>query len=141
MLVREVKSDLVGRIGAGVVVERPAATLAMNEMTVIVLVVRPQSRDPACLAMLAPEQGLNPIVGIERRDDSISDGAVALGVTRLACKLDPDLPKLRWKGGIQDRFGIGILHIGIALSVYDPEASVPLRIISVRRRLLPQSSG
>ena len=35
-LVREVKSDLVGSIGAGVVMERPAATLAMNETTVIV---------------------------------------------------------------------------------------------------------
>jgi hypothetical protein len=40
-LVGEVKSSLVGSIGAGVVMESPAATLAMNEMTVIVLLVRP----------------------------------------------------------------------------------------------------
>ena len=75
--------------------ERPGAALAVNEMTVIVLLVGPQPRDPACLAMLSPEYGIDPVVGIERRDDDIGDGAVAFGVARLARKLDPDLPELR----------------------------------------------
>ena len=34
--IREVKPDLVRPIGAGIVVERPAATLTVNEMTVVV---------------------------------------------------------------------------------------------------------
>lgn len=50
--IREVKPDLVRLIGAGIVVERPAAPLTVYEMTVVVLLVRPQSRDPARLAML-----------------------------------------------------------------------------------------
>jgi len=50
-LVRELISDLVRRIG---IAERPAAT-AMNQMTVLVILVRPQSRDPARFAMLALE--------------------------------------------------------------------------------------
>lgn len=54
-LICEVKPDLDWHVGAGIVVERPAATLTMNEMSVVVLLVRPQSRDPACLAMLSPE--------------------------------------------------------------------------------------
>jgi hypothetical protein len=75
----EVKADLVESMGAGVVLESPAATLARNEMTVIVLLVRPQSRDPACLTVLAPEHGLNPVIGIERRDDNIGMLASPMG--------------------------------------------------------------
>jgi hypothetical protein len=93
-LIGEVKADLVESMGAGVVMESPAATLAMNEMTVIVLLVRPQSRDSACLTVLAPEHRLNPVIGIERRDDNIGDAGIAHGVTGFACKLDPYLPKL-----------------------------------------------
>jgi len=114
-LVREVKSDFVGSIGAGVVMERPAATLAMNETTVIVLLARPQSRDPAGLSMIAPEHRIDPVVDIERCDDDIGDGAVAFGVTRLARKPDPYLPKLCRKRCIQDGFGMGVLHVGLLL--------------------------
>src|SRR5450759_3739358 len=84
--IREVKSDLVRRAG---VVERPSAT-TMNEMTVVIFLVRPQSRDPACLAMLAPERRIDPVVFIERRDDDIGETGIAFGVTWLAGKLDAD---------------------------------------------------
>ena len=121
--IREVKPDLVRLIGAGIVVERPAAPLTVYEMTVVVLLVRPQSRDPARLAMLSPEPWIDPVVGIERRDDDIGNVAVALGVTRFARKLDADLPELCWKRCIQDRLGVCVLHLGIALSVYRFEAN------------------
>ena len=107
----EVKPDLVRLIGAGIVVERPAATLTVYEMTVVVLLVRPQSRDPARLAMLSPEPWIDPVVGIERRDDDIGNVAVALGVTRFTRKLDADLPELCWKRCIQDRLGVCVLHL------------------------------
>ena len=108
-LVREVISDLVRRIG---VAERPAAA-AMNEMTVLVILVRPKSRDPARFAMLALELRVDSVVGIEWSNDDIGVAGVAFGVTGLACKLDTDLPKLRRKGCIQDRLGMDALHIGI----------------------------
>jgi hypothetical protein len=120
---REVKPDLVWRIGAGIVVERPAAILTVYEMTVVVLLVRPQSRDPARLPMLSPEPWIDPVVGIERRDDDIGNVAVALGVTRFARKLNTDLPELCWKRCIQDRLWVYMFHLGIALSVYGFEAN------------------
>ena len=92
-------------------------------MTVAVLLVRPQSYDPACLAVLSPERRIDPIVGIERRDDDIGDAGFAFGVTGFACKLDADLPKMCRKGCVQDRFGACVLHVGIALSVYGLEAN------------------
>ena len=109
-LICEVKPDLVRRIG---VVERPAAA-TMKEMTVLVFLVRPQSRDPACLAMLSPQLRVDAVVGIERRNDDIGVTGVAFGVASFACKLDADLPKLRRKACIQDRLGMGTLYIGIA---------------------------
>jgi hypothetical protein len=53
MFIREVKSDLVRHIAAIVVVERPAATLTVNKMTVVVWPFWPQSRDPAGPMMLS----------------------------------------------------------------------------------------
>jgi len=44
--IREVKPYLVWHIGAGIVVEGPAAALPMNEMTVVVPFVRPRSDMP-----------------------------------------------------------------------------------------------
>jgi len=90
-LIREVKPDC---IRFGIVVEYPAATLTVNATTVLILLIRPQSRDPACLAMLPPERRIDPVVSVERRDNEIGNAGIALGVTRLACKLDTDLPKL-----------------------------------------------
>jgi hypothetical protein len=110
-------------MGAGIVVERPAATLTVNEMTVVVRPIWPQSRDPACLPMLSPERRIDPVVGIERRDDDIADAAVAFGVTTFAREFDTNLPKLCRKGCIQDRFGMCVLHIGIAFSVSGLEAN------------------
>src|SRR5436190_16490176 len=68
--------------------------------------------------MLLPERRIDPVVGIERRDDDKADAAVAFGVTRFAREFDTNLPKLCRKGCIQDRFGMCVLHVGIALSVY-----------------------
>jgi hypothetical protein len=73
--------------------------------------------------MPSPEPQIDPVVGIERRDDDIGDIGVALGMTGFACRLDADLSKLRWKGCIQDGFGMCALHLGIALSVYRFEAN------------------
>lgn len=78
-LILKVKSDLVWSIGTSIVVKRPAAALAVNETAVLILLIRPQSRDPACLAMLSPEYWINPVAPIERRDDGIGDASVALG--------------------------------------------------------------
>ncbi len=64
--------------------------------------------------MLSPELGIDPVVGIERRNDDIGEAGVAFGVAGFARKLDADLPKLRRKGCIQDRLGIDALHMGIA---------------------------
>ena len=73
--------------------------------------------------MLLPERRIDPVVGIERRDDDKADAGVAFGVTRFARKLDADLPELCWKRCIQDRLGVCVLHLGIALSVYRFEAN------------------
>ena len=108
-LVREVISDLVRRVG---VAERPAAA-PMNEMTVLVILARPQSRDPARFAVLALELGVDSVVGIEWRNDDIGVAGVAFGVTGLACKLDTDLPKLRRKGWYSGSAWMDALHVGI----------------------------
>jgi hypothetical protein len=96
-------------------------------MTVVVWPVWPQPRDPACLAMLSPERRIDPVVGIERRDDDIGDIGIAFGVTGFACELDTNLPELCRKGCIQDRVGVCVLHVDIALSVYGLEANATVR--------------
>jgi hypothetical protein len=48
----EMKPDFIGCLGAGIVAESRAATFTIDEMTVVVLPIRPQSRNPACFAML-----------------------------------------------------------------------------------------
>ena len=80
MFVREMKPNLVRHFLGGIVVERPAATSTMNKMTMVVLLVRPQSYDPARLAMISPERRINPIVGVEWRNHDIGDAGVAFGV-------------------------------------------------------------
>jgi hypothetical protein len=95
--------------------ERPAATLTMDEMTVVVLPVRPQSRDPACFAVLPPERRIDPVVGIEWRDDDIGDASLTSGVIRLARKFDAKLPELRRQRCVQDAFRTCVLHVGLAL--------------------------
>ena len=80
----------------------------------LIILARSKSRDPACLAMLPPELRVDPVVGIERRDDDIGEAGVAFGVARFACQLDADLPKLRRKRCIQDRLGMDAWHVGIA---------------------------
>jgi hypothetical protein len=66
--------------------EGPTATLTVDEMAVVVPPVRPQPRDPACLAMLPPQCRIDQVDGIERRDDDISDAGVTVRMTRLTCK-------------------------------------------------------
>ncbi len=104
--IREVKPDLVRHIDAAVVVERPAATWPVNEMTVVVRPLQTQSRDPARLAMLSPERRIDPVVGVEWCDEDIADAGVAFGMTGLACKLDTNLSELCRKRCIQNRFGM-----------------------------------
>jgi len=65
--------------------------------------------------VLPPKLRIDSVVSIERRDDHIGDVSVALGVTRFACKLDTNLPKLSGKGCIQDRLGMDILRVGSLL--------------------------
>jgi hypothetical protein len=90
----------------------------MNEMTVGVRLVWMQSRDPACLAMLSPKRGIDPIVGVERGNDDIGYAGVAFGMTRFARELNAKPPKLRRKRCIQDRFGTCGLHVGIVPCVW-----------------------
>jgi len=136
-LICEVKPDLIRHVLCGIVVERPAATLTMNKVTMVVLLIRPQSCDPACLAMLPPERRIDPVVLVERRNDDIGDAGVAFGVPRFSRQLNANLPKLCRKGCIQDRFGRCVLHVGIASLFYRLEANAAA-IISVRLRLPPQ---
>ena len=111
----EVKSGLVRYIGAAAVMERPAAALTMDEMTNIVLPVRPPARDPACFPMLSPECRIDPVVRTEGRDDDIGDASVAFGMAGLACKFDVNLAALRRQGSVQDRFWTRVLHLGLTL--------------------------
>jgi hypothetical protein len=108
----------------------------MNKATMVVLLIRPQSCDPACLAMLPPERRIDPVVLVERRNDDIGDACVAFGVPRFSRQLNANLPKLCRKGGIQDRFGRCVLHV-VSLLVYRLAANAAAAIISVRLRLPP----
>src|SRR6478609_9466646 len=109
-------------------------------MAVVVLPVGPQSRHPACLAMFPPERRINPVVGIKRRDDDIGDPAVTFGPTRFARKLNADLPKLCRKRCVQDRLGMGALHMDFALFT-GLRPLPPPTIISALLRLPQVSSG
>jgi hypothetical protein len=124
-----VKSDLVWRVG---IVKRPSAA-TVNQMSVFVCLARPQSRDPARLAVLSPQRRVDPVVRIERRNDDISKAGVTFGMPRFACKLDTDLPKLRRKGCIQDRLEWTLC----TLLVYRLETVRPPAIISALPRCLP----
>jgi hypothetical protein len=42
--------------------------------------------------MLPPERRIDPVVGVEWRDDDIGNAGVAFGMTRFACKLNANLP-------------------------------------------------
>jgi len=75
--------------------------------------------------VLSQKRRIDPVVGIERRDHDIGDAGVAFGVTEFARKLDTDLPKLGWKGGIEDRSGMCALHAGIALSCFKGSGPIP----------------
>ena len=92
-LVREVKANIVGE-GAVVVVERPSATLAMNEMAVLIRPVWPQPRDPAGFPVRAPEVCIDPAVAVDRCNNHIGDGRFALGMAGFAGQFDADLPEL-----------------------------------------------
>ena len=53
--VREMIADFVRQAGfAVVIVERPAAAGPVNQVTMLILLVRALAHDPAGLAMLAP---------------------------------------------------------------------------------------
>jgi hypothetical protein len=92
----EVKPDLVRHFLCGVIVKRPAPTLTMNKMTMVVLPVRPQSCDPACLAMLPPERRIDPVVLVERCNDDI-------------CESVETVPEEMYSGSIWEmRFACGI---------------------------------
>src|SRR4029078_1118209 len=82
-LLSEVKSEVVGRIR---ITERPAAA-PMNEMTVPLILVRPQSRDSARVSVLPPKFLVDVVVRIKRCDNDISEPAITFGVTMLARKL------------------------------------------------------
>jgi hypothetical protein len=71
-VIREVKSDLVWRVG---IVKCPSAA-TVNQLSVFVCLARPQSRDPARLAVLSPQRRVDPVVRIERRNDDISKSGV-----------------------------------------------------------------
>ena len=63
-------------------------------MTVLVFLVQPQSRDPACLAMLRHSFGSMRSSASSGNDDIGATG-IAFRVAGFAGKLDADLPKLR----------------------------------------------
>src|ERR1039458_9945827 len=62
--------------------------------------------------MGAPQPRVDPVIVIERRDDDIGEGGIALGMARLAGEFNANLAKLRRERRVQDRFGMGTLHIG-----------------------------
>jgi hypothetical protein len=75
----KVKSDFVGHVGIPIVVERPAATRSVNEMTEAVFLVRAKSRNPARLAVGSPQLRINVVIGIERRDNGVGYAASPSG--------------------------------------------------------------
>jgi hypothetical protein len=64
-------------------------------MSMGVLLVRPQSRNPARLAMRSPKPWVDPVVGAERCDNDVGNVGFAFGMGWLACQLDANLPELR----------------------------------------------
>jgi hypothetical protein len=113
MFVRKVKADIVGQ-GAAVVMKGPSAALAMNETAVLVPPVRPQSRDPARLAMRASEARIDAAVDVERRNDSVGEAVLAVRVIGFTGELDTELPELRRQRAVQDRPGLCFGHRRIA---------------------------
>ncbi len=99
-LVGETITGFVEQIGFAVIVESPSAARVVDEMTMLVLLVWTQPRDPAGFAMRTPEFRVDTAVDIDRRDEDIGYVVVALGMTGLAGQRDTDLPKLRRQGGI-----------------------------------------
>jgi hypothetical protein len=61
--------------------------------------------------MCAPHPRVDPVIAIERRDDDVGEGGIALGMTGLAGEFNANLAKLRRERRVQDRFGMGALHI------------------------------
>ena len=86
----------------------------MNQMTMLVLLIRPLAHDPAGVAMLPPQFCVDAILGIERRHDDIGDLGIAFGTPGLAGQRQAELPELRREGGVQDRLrlclGSGLGH-------------------------------
>ncbi len=109
--------------------ECPAAARAVNEMAEGVVLIGPQPRDPACLAMFAPESRVDPVVGVERRDDDIGDGGIALGMAGFTGEFNADLPKLCRQRRIQDGFGMGALHFDYQSLLGGSVAQVVAKVI------------
>ena len=57
----------------------------------------------AGFAMLAPELGVDSVLGVERCYDDVGGGGIALGMAWLAREFDADFPELRRERSIQDR--------------------------------------
>src|SRR4051794_13154609 len=76
--VREMKARGVRLVG--LIVKKPTAALAMNQMTVFIVLAGPRSCDPTCLAMRTPERRIDLVVAIERRDNNVGERGIALGV-------------------------------------------------------------
>ena len=108
----------------------------------LVILVGPKSRDPACLAMVSPQLRVDPVVGSERCNDDIGEAGVAFGVAGFACQLDADLPKLRRKRCVQDRLGMDAWHVGIAPRCWATgRAIISALLRSPPRAVPPASSG
>ena len=106
--VREVIADVVRQTGlAVVIVESPAAAWPVNQMTMLVLLVRALAHDPAGVAMLAPQSCIDAVLGIERRHDDIGHLGIAFGMAGLAGQREAELPELRRQGSVQDRLRLG----------------------------------
>jgi hypothetical protein len=97
--------------------------------------------------MCAPQPRVDPVIVIERRDDDLGKRGIALGMARLAGEFNANLAKLRRERRVQDRFGMGALHIDqsmlreLAAEVVAAVIFALARPISQVLRRPPASSG
>jgi hypothetical protein len=68
----------------------------VDEVTEAVCLIGAFAHDAAGLPVGTPESGIDPQVGIERRDENVCSSAVAFGMIVVACAFEADAAKCVW---------------------------------------------
>jgi hypothetical protein len=70
----------------------------MNKVTNVLFTIGAEPHHPAVNAVGAPDLSIKTTMAVERRKESVAEGGIACGMSRLARKLKPDLSKAVWYG-------------------------------------------